>query len=99
MINILVFPLRKMEEYGLITKETLKDLIFEKFEKIPDYPKTAEEEDPLIHVNSPLSIGFSSDPSVSSDRHIFTVVFLHQGEFEVIKQLVSSTPGTSDAKR
>merc|ERR550519_909169 len=62
--------LRKMEELRLITPETLHDLIFEKFERLPDVPKTAEEEDPLA-----------------------------KGEFEVIKQLVSSTPGTMEAKR
>merc|ERR1712012_545281 len=39
--------LRKMEELKLISTETLRDLIHEKFERMPDYPKTAEEEDPL----------------------------------------------------
>jgi len=39
--------LRKMEELKLISTETLRDLIYEKFERMPDYPKTAEEEDPL----------------------------------------------------
>merc|ERR1712012_756725 len=39
--------LRKMEELKLISTETLQDLIHEKFERMPDYPKTAEEEDPL----------------------------------------------------
>ena len=59
-----------MEDYGLITKETLKDLIFEKFEKIPDYPKTAEEEDPLIHVNTPDS-PIASLQITSSEQHVF----------------------------
>lgn len=62
--------LRKMEELSLISQETLHDLIIEKFERLPDSPKTAEEEDPLA-----------------------------KGEFEVIKQLVSSTPGAMEAKR
>merc|ERR1712088_707932 len=39
--------LRKMEELKLVSTETLRDLIYEKFERMPDYPKTAEEEDPL----------------------------------------------------
>merc|ERR1712181_106891 len=39
--------LRKMEELKLIATETLRNLIYEKFERMPDYPKTAEEEDPL----------------------------------------------------
>merc|ERR1712001_31509 len=39
--------LKKMEELKLISTETLRDLIYEKFERMPDYPKTAEEEDPL----------------------------------------------------
>jgi protein-tyrosine phosphatase len=38
--------LRKMAELKLITPETLQNLIYEKFERLPDYPKTAEEEDP-----------------------------------------------------
>ena len=41
---------RKMEELKLISTETLRDLIHEKFERMPDYPKTAEEEDPLAKV-------------------------------------------------
>ena len=41
---------RKMEELKLISPETLRDLIHEKFERMPDYPKTAEEEDPLAKV-------------------------------------------------
>merc|ERR1719295_320753 len=40
--------LRKMEELKLISTETLRDLIYEKFERMPDYPKTAEEDDPFI---------------------------------------------------
>ena len=39
-----------MEELKLISTETLRDLIYEKFERMPDYPKTAEEEDPLAKV-------------------------------------------------
>ena len=44
-----------MSELKLITPETLQNLIYEKFERLPDYPKTAEEEDPLAKVY-PLSI-------------------------------------------
>ena len=45
-----LFCTRKMEELKLISTETLRDLIYEKFERMPDYPKTAEEEDPLAKV-------------------------------------------------
>ena len=45
-----LFCIRKMEELKLISTETLRDLIYEKFERMPDYPKTAEEEDPLAKV-------------------------------------------------
>ena len=51
-----LLPLRKMEEIGLITKDTLRDLVFEKFERLPDCPKTAEEEDPLTKVRNFLKI-------------------------------------------
>ena len=50
VLNNIVLFVRKMEELKLISTETLRDLIYEKFERMPDYPKTAEEEDPLAKV-------------------------------------------------
>ena len=47
---------RKMAELKLITPETLQNLIYEKFERLPDYPKTAEEEDPLAKVTLVKSV-------------------------------------------
>ena len=101
--------LRKMEELKLISTETLRDLIHEKFERMPDYPKTAEEEDPLAKVclfsfyklkkwiPNPQTL----PPTVSIRHIIFSPCndLLDQGEFEVIKQLVGSTAGAAEAKR
>ena len=53
-----LFCIRKMEELKLISTETLRDLIYEKFERMPDYPKTAEEEDPLAKVKRRLFVSF-----------------------------------------
>ena len=85
-----------MEELKLISTETLRDLIYEKFERMPDYPKTAEEEDPLAKVCVMWLI-------VSLQTWTFyqkqELNICPQGEFEVIKQLVGSTAGAGEAKR
>ena len=86
-----------MEELKLIATETLRNLIYEKFERMPDYPKTAEEEDPLAKV--------CDDRSLCKAKVCRLLIrsknqrFDPQGEFEVIKQLVGSTTGAAEAKR
>ena len=98
---------RKMEELKLISTETLRDLIHEKFERMPDYPKTAEEEDPLAKVclfsfnilENLIPNPQMLPPTVSIWLIIFSPCYNIQGEFEVIKQLVGSTAGAAEAKR
>merc|ERR1711992_109345 len=40
VVRIPIVEVRKMAELKLITPETLQNLIYEKFERLPDYPKT-----------------------------------------------------------
>ena len=103
----IIMLFRKMEDLKLISTETLRDLIHEKFERMPDYPKTAEEEDPLAKVclfsfnilENLIPNPQMLPPTVSIWLIIFSPCYNIQGEFEVIKQLVGSTAGAAEAKR